>query len=187
MDVKTLCLGVLKLGDATGYEIKKQFEEGPFAYFNQAGFGSIYPALNTLLNEGLVTCRDERQQGRPDKKIYRLTAAGEAELTAALHRRPAVDKLRSDSVFMLFFAEMLDEKHLRATYDGYLSYYRHCLDHLRSLDNTGVTPGRLFVRGMGATFYESMATYLEENRERFFAEIDSRQEDAGPAKTGTDR
>ena len=29
MDAKTLCLGVLTLGEATGYEIKKAVEEGP--------------------------------------------------------------------------------------------------------------------------------------------------------------
>ena len=50
MDVKTLCLGVLSRGEATGYEIKKQCEEGPLAFFYAAGFDSIYPALNALKN-----------------------------------------------------------------------------------------------------------------------------------------
>ena len=39
MDVKTLCLGVLERGDATGYEIKRQCEEGPYADVCPAGFG----------------------------------------------------------------------------------------------------------------------------------------------------
>jgi len=55
MDVKTLCLGVLSRGTASGYEIKKQCEEGPFAHFYAAGFGSIYPALNALLNNRLIS------------------------------------------------------------------------------------------------------------------------------------
>ena len=55
MDVKTLCLGVLSRGAASGYEIKKQCEEGPFAHFYAAGFGSIYPALNSLLNDRLIS------------------------------------------------------------------------------------------------------------------------------------
>ena len=59
MDVKTLCLGVLSRGDASGYEIKKQCEEGPFAHFYAAGFGSIYPALNALWSEGLISVREE--------------------------------------------------------------------------------------------------------------------------------
>src|SRR3546814_8991519 len=35
MDAKTLCLGVLSRGAASGYEIKKAFEEGPFSHFHQ--------------------------------------------------------------------------------------------------------------------------------------------------------
>jgi len=192
MDVKTLCLGALKLGDATGYELKKQFEEGPFAHFHQAGYGSIYPALNALLAEGKVTCREEIQKGRPDKKVYSLSPVGEAGLQAALHQRPALDKVRSDVVFMLFFAEMLDEAHLRGVYDGYLSYFRHCLEHLQNLDDTDIPAGRRFVRGMGAAFYESMEAYLSENRQEFFATVDAQEKVAASfetkiKKTGTDQ
>ena len=53
MDVQTLCLGSLTLGEASGYEIKKLFEEGPFAYFYHASYGSIYPALGNLLKKEL--------------------------------------------------------------------------------------------------------------------------------------
>ena len=57
MDVKTLCLGVLceHWGKASGYEIRKLLkEEGAFSHFVDAGYGSIYPALNKLSDEGLV-------------------------------------------------------------------------------------------------------------------------------------
>ena len=46
MDTRSICLGVLSMGEATGYEIKKLFEDGPFSHFYDAGYGSIYPALN---------------------------------------------------------------------------------------------------------------------------------------------
>ena len=42
MDVRTLCLGVLSMGSASGYEIKKRLENG-FGHFYDASFGSIYP------------------------------------------------------------------------------------------------------------------------------------------------
>jgi len=84
MDSKTLCLGALILGDASGYEIKKLFEEGPFSYFHQTSFGSIYPALGNLMEEGLVTCDERAQDGRPDKKVYSLTEAGRAAFIHAL-------------------------------------------------------------------------------------------------------
>jgi PadR family transcriptional regulator AphA len=44
MNVRTLCLGILAQHDASGYEIKKAVEEGLFAHFIDASYGSIYPA-----------------------------------------------------------------------------------------------------------------------------------------------
>ena len=44
MDVKTVCLGMLTDGTASGYDLKKEFES-TFAHFFAAGYGSIYPAV----------------------------------------------------------------------------------------------------------------------------------------------
>ena len=57
-------------GEATGYEIKKLFDEGGYQHFIEASFGSIYPALNRLTEEGLVSVRAEVQEKRPDRKVY---------------------------------------------------------------------------------------------------------------------
>jgi hypothetical protein len=51
MNVKTLCLGILSFGEASGYEIKKKVEEGLFSHFIDASYGSIYPALTQMLAE----------------------------------------------------------------------------------------------------------------------------------------
>lgn len=44
MDVKTLYLGVLSIGDASGYVIKNIIE-GASSHVDAHGFGSIYPVL----------------------------------------------------------------------------------------------------------------------------------------------
>ena len=108
MDTKTLCLGVLSRGDASGYEIKKAFEEGPLSHIHEASFGAIYPALTRLDAQGLVACREMAQEKRPDKKVYSITEAGREALLGALMAPPAHDKVRSDFLFILFFAQMLD-------------------------------------------------------------------------------
>ena len=69
MDTKTLCLGVLTRGDASGYEIKKAFEDGPFGHIQEIGFGSIYPALAKLLQDDLVTVTQYAQAGRPARLL----------------------------------------------------------------------------------------------------------------------
>jgi len=167
MDTKTICLGVLSLHDATGYEIKKQFEEGPFSYFYDAGYGSIYPALGKMLSEGLVTCVEVPQDGRPAKKVYSITDAGRDVLRDMLHVRPARDKLRSDSLVMLFFGHLLETNQRAAVFDDYLAYYRDCLDCLNRMDNSESEDDRCFVHGMGVAVYEAAIRHLEDNQQAF--------------------
>lgn len=168
MDARTLCLGVLMLGHASGYEIKKHFEEGPFAHFHAAGFGSIYPALNTLKTEGLVTCIEMEQDGRPDKKVYSITDSGREAFRRALHRQPTPDSFRSEAIFMMFFGSLLDRDHLRHVYDDYVARYRTRVDHMAQQDMAGRPADRRFVHGMGLAVYRASIAYMEENRDLLF-------------------
>lgn len=164
MDAKTLCLGVLMLGDASGYEIRKMFEEGPFAHFQDVGYGSIYPSLARLAEEGLVAISGAPADGHPEKKVYRATEAGRAAFRDALGRMPGPDKVRSDTCFLMFFAEHLEADHLRRVYDGYLSRHREMIAFMKTLSPEGVSKGRQFVRGLGLAYYEAVAAYMEANR-----------------------
>ncbi len=171
MDVKTLCLGVLSLGDASGYEIRKMFEEGPFAHFHHASFGSIYPALSKLLEAEQVSCTVESQDGRPDKKVYAMTESGLEAFRAALRKTPEADKVRSEVLFMLFFADHLEDEHLAEVYDAYTGQYRFFVEKMEGLSSEGMSRGRKFVRGFGMAFYKAVLTYLEENREAFLSGV----------------
>ncbi len=173
MDVKSLCLGVLTLGDASGYEIRKMFEDGPFGHFYDASYGSIYPALGKLLADGQVSVTEHSQSGRPSKKVYSLTPTGRAAFRTALAEPPGADRLRSEVLVRLFFAEMMNPADLRVVYDSYLAHFRGLAGHLNAFDPTGIPPGRMLVRGLGQTFYEGMASYLEQHREAFLQQISS--------------
>lgn len=166
MDVRTVCLGVLTLGDATGYEIRKLFEDGPFQYFTDAGFGSIYPALNKLHGEGLVTCEAQSQSGRPDKKIYSITPEGRASFATALRAAPGPDKFRSDFLLGLFFEHVLPRDLIADAVDERIRWYRDKLEHLRCCDRSGWGAGPVFVNDFGQTVYAAALAFLEENRDR---------------------
>ncbi|HEC14661.1 MAG TPA: PadR family transcriptional regulator [Rhodospirillales bacterium] len=155
------------MGEASGYEIKKIFE-GPFAAFHHAGYGSIYPALAKLTEDGLVTCAEKEQVGRPHKKVYEMTEKGIKTLKAALARKPAVDKVRSESMVMFFFADLMEEDRLKDVFDSYLRHYKENLEFLRGLDPSAIPPGRMFARGFGAAFYEAAISYMEKNRGLLF-------------------
>ncbi len=107
MNVRTLCLGVLSAGEASGYEIKKDIEEGLFSHFIEASYGSIYPALTQLAGEGLVTVRAEEQTGKPDKKVYALTDQGRAALARSIAVVPAHDKYKSEFLFQMLLSQYI--------------------------------------------------------------------------------
>ena len=172
MDVKTLCLAVLSKGEASGYEIKKAFEEGPFAHFQTASFGAIYPALARLTGEGMVTLTEHAQDGKPDKKIYRLTPAGQDALLATLEISPGPDQIRSDLLFLLFFAEHLPPRRIKTLVDARIAFFRGALAHMDALDAEGPCDiGRGFVRGFGRTVYQAAVDYLEANRDHLIATV----------------
>jgi DNA-binding PadR family transcriptional regulator len=172
MDAKTLCLGVLLRGEASGYEIKKAFEEGPFSHFHQTSFGSIYPALNALSAEGLITGRAQAQDKRPDKNLYSITPKGRDALISALMVEPAPDVMRSDFLFILSFAQFLPPERVGRLIDQRIAWYREALERMESCACTNTVPaGAAFVRGMGIAVYSAAADYLESHRAELIAEI----------------
>ncbi len=100
MNVTTLCLAILQTGETTGYEIRKMSTEGEYAYFVDASYGSIYPALARLQADKLVTCRVEQQKGRPAKKVYSITKKGRETFHQSLFNDLDDDVFRSE--FLLF-------------------------------------------------------------------------------------
>ena len=179
MDVKTVCLAILSVSDATGYEIRKQFEDGPFAYFYEAGYGSIYPALNRLREEGLVSVRNVPQEGKPDKKVYSINDEGRTALKEAMNERPEHDRLRSDFLVMMLFAHKLDPKNRKEAYDTYLNFHRRHLAEMKGEIDGVCTeigecfddlPGHDFVHGFGVAVYSTVVEYLEKNRHLLFSD-----------------
>jgi len=172
LKVKDLCLGALSLGDASGYEIRKLFEVGPFSHFAHVSYGSIYPALNRLRVDGLVDCQQHVQDGKPDKKVYALTASGLAQLKHALSLPPAADKFHSDALFMLFFADIMEPHNLQSVLDNYIGHFDDAANTIDGLDTDGISQPRQHIRSMGVIFYRTMADYLKQHREEILASPD---------------
>jgi PadR family transcriptional regulator AphA len=75
-------LGMLRLGNRTGYEIK-QLVDVSTRFFWAASYGQIYPELKRLEERGLVEGEAQPTGGRA-RTEYRLTPAGERALDAWL-------------------------------------------------------------------------------------------------------
>ncbi len=107
MNVRNLCLAILHDGETTGYQIRKSSTEGEYAYFVDASYGSIYPALARLENDKLVTSRVEQQEGRPAKKVYSITELGRETFHQSLFEMLDDDVFRSEFLLFARFAPQL--------------------------------------------------------------------------------
>lgn len=167
MDARTACLAVLARRDASGYEIKKAFEDGPYAQIQDVGFGSIYPALKKLLADGLVTVTDQPGTQRPGKRIFQITPAGRLVFMDRLGAAMAPDKVRSDFLFRLLFADLLSAGDIEQLIDQRVAELRAAVaeaEQCHDKEDGDMPPGAHFVCGFGLAIYRSMIDYLEEHK-----------------------
>ncbi|HEY5335913.1 MAG TPA: PadR family transcriptional regulator [Mycobacteriales bacterium] len=76
-DIRPLLLVALVDGAAHGYELMRRLEESSGGAWSPSP-GSVYPTLQLLEDEGLLSCSSEG-----DKKVYALTATGRAAARVA--------------------------------------------------------------------------------------------------------
>jgi DNA-binding PadR family transcriptional regulator len=170
MNVKTLCLGTLCLMDGTGYDIKKLFEQA-FSHFNSASFGSIYPSLNRLEQEGLISLRMEPGVRHPDRKVYSITDAGRQAFMNELVSTDPTEQLRSEFLVLMFFAHLLPTERLAQLLDQVSDRYREVLVYLESIqDCTTNTAGIRFTIDLGIATLRAKLDCIQANRAKLLAE-----------------
>jgi PadR family transcriptional regulator, regulatory protein AphA len=99
-------LGMLRLGERTGYEIK-QLVDRSTRFFWAASYGQIYPELKKLEDAGLISGAADPQGGR-QRRAYALTAAGEQALEEWLRDTSELGmELRDPALLKLFFADAI--------------------------------------------------------------------------------
>jgi PadR family transcriptional regulator AphA len=143
MDVRTLCLGVLSLEDASGYEIKQTLED-VFGSFYNASFGSIYPALGRLVQDGDAVMLEAGDDRFPDRKRYRITEAGRQQLATILGKARGRDVLRSEFLVAMFFAHLVPATEIRRLTDEKLAEARGIQSALQSYSRVQLAEGQRF-------------------------------------------
>jgi DNA-binding PadR family transcriptional regulator len=164
-----LCLGALTHGDATGYDIKKFFEN-TFSHCFLAGYGSIYPALAELTEEKLVSARTVPGQAGPSRKLYHLTETGRKAFLARLEATEPQHKVKSEFLVIMHFAHLLPQARLDAVLDQHLQELDHKLALIQAYesgqDGIGKRPtsGARFVCGFGKAVMGAASDYIRAHR-----------------------
>lgn len=85
MSVPFALLGLLERHPSHGYDLKRNYD----VYFGRdkpLPYGQVYATLSRLTRDGLVVASGQEAGAGPDRKLYAITAQGEADLWAWLER-----------------------------------------------------------------------------------------------------
>ena len=101
---KFILLGLITTECKSGYDIKQMIDQS-LSHFWKISYGQIYPNLKKLVEEGLATVTETVQEGKPDKKEYHITKAGQQLLKDWL-QQPLTEfpTERNEMLLKLFFS-----------------------------------------------------------------------------------
>lgn len=130
MSLAHAILGWLQKEPMSGYDLKKQFDQGA-GYLWPVDQMQIYRTLDRLVEQGYVSVHEEIQHRRPNRKVYTLTETGREELRQWLTSPQSLPALRDPLLIQIFFAaslsnaEILEQlAHQHAEHSKLLSYYQ---------------------------------------------------------------
>jgi DNA-binding PadR family transcriptional regulator len=118
MSIDYAILGLLSWHPMTGYDIKKMFA-GSAAFYWSGNNNQIYTTLVKLHKQGLVTREVEVQEVSPARKIYSISARGQAELNQWLLSAPEPPQLKNTFLIQLAWADQLSPEELDSLLEKY--------------------------------------------------------------------
>ncbi len=95
MALEHALLVALREEPASGLDLARRFERS-IGYFWHATHQQIYRVLARMDADGWVTVTEVSQHGRPDKKVYQVSATGAAVLSSWLAAPTPLEPLRSE-------------------------------------------------------------------------------------------
>lgn len=135
--IDMVILGLLSHDRLTGYDIKKQID-GSIRFFWKGSFGSIYPALASLEETGLIkkSQNGDNSSGR-ERIFYEITDAGMTSLKEWLKESKTVNDLKYEVLLKIFFGGAIDNETSIATIEEFekeisedLMFLKVCKDNL---------------------------------------------------------
>ncbi len=132
MSLRYGILGLLSKWEASGYDIKKEFDDF-MSIFWHSHLSQIYPELNKLEKEELICSRFIEQEGKPDKKVYSITESGRKSLMAWLMGTIEEPKIKDAFLMQTFFMDNIPVDEVLLKLNMYKKERQHRLDKMKEI------------------------------------------------------
>ena len=151
-------LGLLGIEPMSGYDLK-QLIAWSVGHFWREGYGQIYPTLQQLQKQRLLTKKTQRQKGKPDRNVYSLTSAGRERLRQWLAEPASPEVPRNELLLKLFFGQWVPGAMSRSQVERHRQLWKQQLVEYAAIRK------RLFEesgeRNPGLPFWEITLSYGE--------------------------
>ena len=135
MSLRHVLLTMLLEKPATGYELTQTFEE-QLRHFWQATHQQVYRELAGLLTDGFVKVSTVAQNDKPDKKIYRISRAGERALSEWLRTPPAPRPVNDGVLIRLLSGDLLGRREMIALLERERQKHKARLSEYQAIERT---------------------------------------------------
>ena len=125
---------MLSIRAMSGYDIKKLIETSISNFWSES-YGQIYPMLKQLVAEKLLTRTVKKQDGKPDRHVYALTAAGRRELQDWLVEAPLRSVARNELLLKLFFGEEVPAEASLLHLDGFRALHTELVARYQAIES----------------------------------------------------
>jgi len=123
-------LGFLDYRPMSGYDLKKYFDQS-VAHFWSATQSHIYKALENLEQDGMVESQVIQQDGKPNRKQYKITEAGRTELRRWVSTPLPVEAKREAWLIQVFFAHNITNAEIASLFENRIERLSKSLSECR--------------------------------------------------------
>jgi DNA-binding PadR family transcriptional regulator len=123
MPLEHAILAFLELRPMTGYDLKKYFDQS-VAHFWSATQSHIYKALDGLAKKGWAEVTLIPQEDKPNRKEFRITDAGRAELRRWLTTSLPLEPVRQAWLIQIFFSHFSSNQEIAALLEARMASMR---------------------------------------------------------------
>jgi len=164
-------LGFLDYQPMSGYDLKKFFDQS-VAHFWSATQSHIYKALENLEKDGMVESQVILQEGKPNRKQYKITDEGRAELRHWISTPLPVEFKREAWLIQVFFAHNLNNEEIAHLFQSRIEQLHislsQCQSAQKNIDENAKQGDMKRLQSLwqltldyGIDYYENEITWLE--------------------------
>ncbi|OPX60080.1 MAG: Transcriptional regulator PadR-like family protein [Methanobacterium sp. PtaB.Bin024] len=148
MSLSYAMLGILSYGPMTGYGLKKVFDKS-ISQVWAASLSQIYRELSTLEKNGYVSSTIQKQEDRPDKRIYTITEIGKDAFLDWLGDFPEklVFPQRDEFMLRIFFGSKLEKEEVIKQFERFIFQKNQYMGILSEIEDKFNEGGNEFVIG----------------------------------------